>query len=215
VVSGLAAALLLADPGRSSQLAVILLNPANWGSGRPPADWQIKVVHGRPDIAACTDGDGSCLHLRSSKSSFALERTLDVDPYENRYLAWRWKVTALPNGGDFRRPATDDQAAQVLVAFADRRVLTYIWDSTAPKGTMQNASSIPLVHIYAVVCESGAAETNHWVPEARDVAADYERAYGKAAPHVKGLRIQINSQHTGSVAESYFGEVVFRSKPPE
>jgi hypothetical protein len=215
VVSGLAAAFLPAVPGRSSQLAVILLNPANWGSGRPPADWQIKVVHGRPDFSVCTDGDGSCLHLRSSKSSFALERGLDVDPYENRYLAWRWKVTALPNGGDFRRAATDDQAAQVLVAFADRRVLTYIWDSTAPKGTMQNASSIPLVHIYAVVCESGAAETNRWVPEARDVAADYERAYGKAAPHVKGLRIQINSQHTGSVAESYFGEVVFRSKPPE
>jgi hypothetical protein len=215
VVSGLAAAFLPAVPGRSSQLAVILLNPANWGSGRPPADWQIKVVHGRPDFSVCTDGDGSCLHLRSSKSSFALERGLDVDPYENRYLAWRWKVTALPNGGDFRRAATDDQAAQVLVAFADRRVLTYIWDSTAPKGTMQNASSIPLVHIYAVVCESGTAETNRWVPEARDVAADYERAYGKAAPHVKGLRIQINSQHTGSVAESYFGEVVFRSKPPE
>lgn len=215
VFSGLAAALLLANPGRSSQLAVILLNPANWGSGRPPADWQIKVVHGRPDISTCTDRDGSCLHLRSSKSSFALERGLDVDPYENRYLAWRWKVTALPNGGDFRRAATDDQAAQVLVAFADRRVLTYIWDSTAPKGTMQNASSIPLVHIYAVVCESGAAETNRWVPEARDVAGDYERAYGKVAPHVKGLRIQINSQHTGSVAESYFGEMAFRSKPPE
>jgi hypothetical protein len=149
------------------------------------------------------------------KSSFALERGVDVDPYENRYLAWRWKVTSLPNGGDFRRSTTDDQAAQVLVAFADRRILTYIWDSTAPKGTMQNASSIPLLHIYAVVCESGAAETNRWVPEARDVAADYERAYGRVAPRVKGLRIQINSQHTGSVAESYFGEVVFRSKPPE
>ena len=136
-----------------------------------------------------------------------------MDPYENRYLAWRWKVTALPEGGDFRRAATDDQAAQLLVAFADRRVLTYIWDSTAPKGTMQNASSVPLVHIYAVVCESGTAEANSWVPETRDVAADYEQAYGKAAPHVKGLRIQINSQHTGTSAESYFGQVVFRNKP--
>jgi hypothetical protein len=27
------------------------------------------------------------------------------------------------------------------------------------------------------------------------------------------LRIQINSQHTGSVAESYFGDVAFRSTP--
>jgi hypothetical protein len=215
VLTGLTAALVLADPGLPSQLAVILLNPANWGSGRPPADWQIKVVHGKPEISSCADGAGSCLHLRSLKSSFGLEREVDVDPYENRYLTWRWKVTALPSGGDFRHASTDDQAAQVLVGFADRRVLTYIWDSTAPKGTMQNASSIPLLHIHAVVCESGPAETNRWVPEARDVAADYEHAYGKAAPHVKGLRIQINSQHTGSMAESYFGEVIFRSKPPE
>ena len=37
--------------------------------------------------------------------------------------------------------------------------------------------------------------------------------YGKPAPHVKGLRLQINSQHTGSAAESYFGEVEFRSAP--
>jgi len=28
-------------------------------------------------------------------------------------------------------------------------------------------------------------------------------AYGRPAPRVKGLRIQINSQHTGTVAESY------------
>ncbi|PWU04450.1 MAG: hypothetical protein C5B51_16745 [Terriglobia bacterium] len=206
--------LCFADPGVIPPLpSIIVLSPEKWGAGRPPSDWQIKVNHGRPEIAACTDGDGYCLHLKSVKSSFSLERGVDVDPYQDRYLSWRWKVTELPGGGDFRRPATDDQAAQVLVAFSDRHVLTYIWDSTAPKGTMQNASSIPLIHIVAVVCESGAAETNRWVPETRDVAADYERAYGKAAPRIKGLRIQINSQHTGTVAESYFGEVVFRDKP--
>jgi hypothetical protein len=208
------AAFVFAAPVRTTELAsVIVLSPEAWGGGHPPSDWQVKVNHGKPNISTCRDGGESCLHLRSVKSSFALEREVDVDAYENRYLAWRWKVTELPSGGDFRSAATDDQAAQVMVAFADRRVLTYIWDSTAPKGAMQHASSIPFVHIYAVVCESGAAETNRWVPETRDVAADYERAYGKPAPHVKGLRIQINSQHTGTTAESYFGEVVFRNKP--
>ena len=29
---------------------------------------------------------------------------------------------------------------------------------------------------------------------------------------VKGLRVQINSQHTGSAAESYFADLVFRNK---
>ena len=59
----------------------------------------------------------------------------------------------------------------------------------------------------------GAAQANQWIVESRNVAADYERAYGRVAPRVKGLRIQINSQHTGTTAESYFGEVAFRSTP--
>ena len=135
----------------------------------------------------------------------------DVDPAEMPWLTWHWKVTQLPGGGDFRRASTDDQAAQILVAFADKRILTYIWDTSAPKGTMQSASNIPLVHIFAVVCRSGGAEVNKWITESRNVAADYERAYGRPAPRVKGLRLQINSQHTGTTAESYFGEVAFRS----
>jgi hypothetical protein len=196
---------------RTSQLAVIVLSAANMPAGRLPSEWQVKVNHGRPDISACTNAEGSCVHLKSVKSSFSLERGVDVDPGAMPYLSWTWKVTQLPASGDFRKSSTDDQAAQVLVAFADRRVLTYIWDSNAPKGTVLSASSIPLVHVVAVVAQSGPAEANHWVPELHNVAADYERAFGKAAPHVKGLRLQINSQHTGAIAESYFGEVAFRN----
>jgi hypothetical protein len=196
---------------RTAQLAVMLLSSANLGAGRVPSDWTIKVKDGKPDVSVCQDETGPCLHLKSVKASFSLERGVDVDLAQTPVLSWRWKVTKLPPTGDFRRSSTDDQAAQVLVAFSDRRVLTYIWDTTAPKGIAQSASSIPLVHVFAVVCQSGAADANRWIEEKRDVAADYQRAFGKSAPRVKGLRLQINSQHTGSLAESYFGEVGFRS----
>jgi hypothetical protein len=129
------------------------------------------------------------------------------------YLTWRWKVAQLPAGGDFRRMMADDQAAQILVAFEDNRVLSYIWDSNAPKGAAEAATPFPFVHVFAVVCESGSAALNRWVSESRNVVADYERAYSRQAPRVKGLRLQINSQHTGTVAESYFGAVAFRSTP--
>ena len=207
----LSAILVLILQARTAPLAFIVLNTAGWDPGRLPSDWQVKVNHGHPDFSVCSDDLGPCLHLRSVKASFALERRVDIDAAEMPFLTWRWKVTQLPAGGDFRHSASDDQAAQVLVAFADRRVLTYIWDTSAPKGAAQSASNIPLVHIFAVVCESGAAQENQWVSESRNLAADYLRAFGKAAPKVNGLRIQINSQHTGTVAESYFGEVAFRS----
>lgn len=197
----------------TSQLAVMVLNTTSLGSGRVPADWQVKVNRGKPEFDVCSDAQGPCLHLKSEKASFALQRDVDVDPARLPYLTWRWKVTRLPAGGDFRHAFTDDQAAQVMVGFADRRVLTYLWDTTAPKGAAGEASAIPLVHIFAMVCESGPARENQWLAESRNVAADYERAYGKPAPRVKGLRLQINSQHTGTVAESYFGEVLFHSSP--
>jgi hypothetical protein len=177
-------------------------------------DWQIKVNHGRPEYGVCQDNSaGPCLHLKSVSASFGLERKVDVHPAQLPFLTWRWKVTQLPAGADFRRSTTDDQAAQVLVAFEDNRVLTYIWDTSAPKGTAAPSPSFPLVHIFAVVCESGASDANRWVSETRNIAADFERAFGRPAPRVKGLRLQINSQHTGTVAESYFGEVAFRSTP--
>jgi hypothetical protein len=122
-------------------------------------------------------------------------------------------VTELPAGGDFRRSSTDDQAAQVLVAFSDHRILTYIWDTTAPKGAWQSASSIPLVRIFALVCRSGVEELNHWAAESHNLVQDYQKAFDRAAPRVKGIRLQINSQHTGSSAESYFGEISFRGSP--
>ncbi len=205
---------LLAFQARTAPLAFIVLDPAKPAAGKLPDQWELKVNSGRPDVTTTQEGDQWILHLKSVKSSFSLERGVDIDPSQLPYLMWRWKVTQLPKGGDFRRSSTDDQAAQVLVAFGDRRILTYIWDTTEPQGTMESASSIPLVHIFAVVCRSGAAETNRWLPESHNVGTDYKAAYGKPAPHVKGLRLQINSQHTGSAAESYFGEVVFRSAAP-
>jgi hypothetical protein len=207
--------LVFAFQARSTQFAIFLLSAANLGTGRLPADWSIKVNHGRPDVSVCKDEVGPCVHLKSVKASFSLERGIDVDPSRTPYLSWRWKVTQLPPRGDFRRSSTDDQAAQVLVAFSDRRVLSYIWDTAAPKGLAQNASSIPLVRIFAKVCQSGAADANRWIEERHDVAADYTRAFGRPAPRVKALRLQINSQHTGAVAESYFGEVAFLSAPSE
>ncbi|HLK68557.1 MAG TPA: DUF3047 domain-containing protein [Bryobacteraceae bacterium] len=205
--------LILVLQARTAQLALIVLNTARGPVSNLPADWQVKVNHGKPEVSVCTDRNDACVHLKSAKASFSLERSVDVDPGQMPYLTWNWRVAQLPAGGDFRKSATDDQAAQVLVAFDDRRIVSYIWDTSAPKGAEQRTTFIPLIHVFSVVCQSGSTDINKWLAESRNVAADYERAYGRPAPHVKGLRLQINSQHTGTVAESYFGEVAFRSTP--
>lgn len=194
-------------------MSLAVLNTMAVRPGQLPDGWMLKVSRGAPSVATVEETAGLVLRLRSQKSSFGLERAVDVDPAQLPYLAWKWKVSELPAGADFRRATTDDQAAQVLVAFTDRRILTYIWDTTAPQGAMQSASSIPLVHIWAFVCRSGSSELNRWLSESRNVAEDYQKAYGRPAPRVKGIRLQINSQHTGTSAESYFGDVAFHATP--
>ncbi len=199
--------------GRVPPFSLVILNPQTMRIGRLPEGWQVKVNRGTPDIQVVDGPSGGVVRLKSRNSSFGIERGVDVDVEQYPILTWKWKVRELPANADFRHVRSDDQAAQLLVAFADRRILSYIWDTSAPKGIMQSASVIPLLHIYAVVCRSGYGEADQWLSEGRNVAKDYEAAYGRNAPHVKGLRIQINTQHTATSAESYFSDVAFKAAP--
>lgn len=195
----------------AAPMALVILSPTSETPGRVPEGWQLKVNRGTADLTVIGQGEDRVLRFKSRKSSFALERAMDVDVSQYPLLTWNWKVSELPAGGDFRHYATDDQAAQVLVAFGDHRVLSYVWDSTAPKGTFQAASAIPLLRIFVLVCQSGAEILNQWAAESHNLAQDYERAFSRAPSRVKGIRLQINSQHTGASAESYFGDISFRA----
>ena len=199
---------------QTAPLAMLVLDTRTVRPGRLPDGWQMKVNHGTPDVAVIDNPQGRVVRLKSRANSFGIERGLDVDPQRFPYLAWKWKVSELPRGGDVRHYRTDDQAAQLLIAFDERHVLSYIWDSTAPKGTLESESPLPLVHLYALVCRSGADEANQWISEVHNIAEDYQRAFGRApGAHVKGMRLQINAQHTGTSAESYFADIAFRGTP--
>lgn len=209
IFSGVCLVFILA---KSAPLAFLVFDTHVAQPGRLPDGWRVKVVRGNPEVGVVSEGQSSVLHLKSRSSSYSLEKGVDIDPDQYPYLAWRWKVTDLPRGGDLRNSSTDDQAAQIIIAFSERRILAYVWDTSAPKDTIQSAGFIPFVHVFEIVCRSGPTEINRWVPEVRNIETDYERAFGhKPKEHVKGIRIQINSQHTGTSAESYFGDVAFRA----
>ena len=175
-----------------------------------PFGWQLKERSGKADFSIIKEGGIHALHLRSKETSYALQKPVDVDPQKYPVLSWKWKVTELPEGGDFRRSKTDDQAAQLFVAFSDRKVIAYIWDSSAPRGLMEDACALPFVTIKAIVVRSGPGETGKWITETRNAHEDYIKLFGGEPPKIGGVRIQINSQHTESSGESFFADVVFR-----
>lgn len=175
-----------------------------------PFGWQLKERLGKADFSIIEESGIHALHLRSKETSYALQKPVDVDPKKYPVLSWNWKVTELPKGGDFRRSKTDDQAAQLVVAFSDRKVIAYIWDPSAPQALMEGAYALPFVTIKAIVVRSGPSDTDKWITETRNAHEDYIKLFGDQPPKIGGVRIQINSQHTESSGESFFADVVFR-----
>ncbi len=178
-----------------------------------PHGWELKEKAGRADVALVESNGIKAVQLRSADTSFSLQRQIQVDVKEYPILTWKWKVNKLPTGGDFRKTKTDDQAAQLFVAFSRTEAIVYLWDSSAPEGLMANAPSPPFISIKAVVVRSGPKQTGRWLTEQRNVYEDYRRFFGTdgKAPVASGMRLQINTQHTRTSGESYFAEVAFET----
>jgi hypothetical protein len=181
-------------------------------AGGVPAGWELKEKTGKADFAVVKDGDIAAARFRSANTSFSLQKEVRVDLKQFPVLAWKWKVTKLPAHADFRKSNTDDQAAQLFIAFSKTKAIVYIWDTTAPQGLMESTSPVPFMTVKVVVVRSGPAEMGKWITESRNVYEDYKKLYGSEPPMVNGVRLQINSQHTKTAAESYFADVVFKKQ---
>lgn len=174
----------------------------NWGS--PKYDFRIATQGGRKTI-----------QLKSANDSSTISKEVKVDVKTWPIVQWSWQVVTLPKGGDARKSATDDEAAQIYVTFprfpsaVRSRIISYIWDTTAPVGSIFKSEKTGLVTY--VVVRSGPADLGKWLTESRNVLEDYKKIYGEApAEDVGAISIAIDSNDTNSTAESYFGEIFFR-----
>ena len=91
-----------------------------------PPGWELLVNKGEARLQLISEAQGRALQLRSEDASFALQRRGRILLQDRPFLVWQWKVTQLPAGGDFRAHHTDDQAAQLIVAFSSSRFVSYI-----------------------------------------------------------------------------------------
>jgi hypothetical protein len=215
----LAGALAVGASGAAAQTGRIVVE--DWskqpvGKRGIPGGWQGQNW-GSPkyDFTVVSESAVHALHLRSDSDSSTISKEVKVDVKQYPILQWRWKVVALPKSGDARRKETDDEAAQLYVTFPRfpsalrSRIIGYIWDSTAPAGAIFPSQKVSMLTFVTV--RSGDADLGNWLTERRNVHEDFKRIYGEDPREgVGAISISINSQNTGSRAESYFGEILFR-----
>jgi len=124
----------------------------------------------------------------------------------------------LPKDGDVRKKETDDQAAQIYVAFPrfpakiNTRLVGYIWENKTPKDlkvTSQKSSNTRYI-----VLQSGAEKLGQWVEEERNVYEDYKALFKDEPPEAGGVTLMIDSDDTHSRAESFFDDIRLEKTKP-
>src|SRR5260370_18735680 len=83
-----------------------------------PKGWRLREKLGQAQFSLEKVDGLDALMLRSTNTSFSFQREVRADLNDFPILSWKWKVTKLPEGGDFRSRRTDDQAAQLFVGFS-------------------------------------------------------------------------------------------------
>ena len=83
--------------------------------------------------------------------------------------------------------------------------LVYVWDATAPVGTVIiNPRSD---RIRKIVVDSGAMNLRQWRDHRRDLAADFRLAFGEAPGPLTAIALMTDSDNTQSSAQSWYGAV--------
>jgi len=224
----------IVSPGRLLGLALVLglaaagaaapeiVRVEDWGGSAAgatgiPKGWEGQTW-GSPayDMTVEQEDSRRVLRLRSRGDSSTITKEVSIDVKATPILEWRWKVVTLPQGADARSKATDDQAIQLYVTFPRfpsqlrSRIIGYIWDTTAPQGSIVESQKTGLVTY--VVVRSGAQGLGEWHAETRDVYEDYKRIYGEEPGTLEAISVTIDSDDTRSSAESYIGAIVFRRR---
>ncbi len=152
--------------------------------------------------------------VKEFATSFLLYRDVVVDVERAPMLSWSWKAVRLPSRGDVRHGPTDDQAAQLYVVFPrwpavtlNSDVVGYVWDTTAPVGSVVTSAKAPNVKI--IVVESGTAQVGSWVHYQRNVHDDYVTLFKTRPPRVGIVAFMTDANDTSSAAEAWMGEVQF------
>ncbi|MFW6147964.1 MAG: DUF3047 domain-containing protein [Thermodesulfobacteriota bacterium] len=179
-----------------------------------PIGWELKENEGIPYIAVTRYNHEHVLHLVSSKASFGITKDIEVDVREYPFINFRWKAVELPKGGDFRDKKTDDQAGQVYVVFGrfklTAKIVGYLWENKAPQFATGVSPAWGKTRL--IVLQSGPENLGTWIWEKRNLYHDYQELFGKKPHKTNLISIFINSQHTNSRAECFYGEIYFSKK---
>lgn len=172
--------------------------------------WQVDQRDSGPDMYYSQVRDPAMPFLRAiyrppmKTTIMAWEAPEDVRATA-RTLRWKWRVEALPVGGDQCADGKQDSAANVYAMWKRGLrwyCLKYVWSTVGPKGAICDRKRNPFVAQDAVSLEVGGP-TDQWKSEEIDLRTEFRRHFedGRAdadVPDFVGLGVLTDGDQTHS-----------------
>lgn len=178
------------------------------------------------------DAGGNVLHASADDSASLYVALLPKPQPVPAAISWRWKTDALIPGADNRDKNREDAPLRLIVAFDGDRatlpaaeqkryrraealfgqappyaMLMYIWSSKGPRDSIISSAHTSQVKMLAVA--SGSAGLGQWQTLKRNLAADYQRAFGHAPGPVLGVAVMTDTDNTDAKAEADYADIRF------
>lgn len=193
------------------------------GGKIPLTHFSIILMDGRKVLRVATDKSyGNLVH--------------DLPPGTNGAglrLSWRWRLDEGLPGADLQNRQGDDTPLKVCVLFdmpldklglIERNLfrmaraasteklpsatLCYVWDDKLkPETLLPNAYT---QRVRLIVTSHGAQQPGQWVDQSRDIAADFQRAFGAesdALPPMMAILVGGDADNTGGHSTGYVDNV--------
>ena len=208
---------------------------ATVGDALPPG-WKplaFKKIEKHTTYTLVKDDNTVVVKAVAEASASGLTREIKINSKEYPIVQWRWKVMNILKKGDVHKKEGDDYPARIYITFEydssklsffekakyntikllygqypPLAAINYIWESTAPVGTMVPNPYTDRVMMFVV--ESGPAKLNQWVDEERNIFEDYKKAFGQEPPIISGVAIMTDTDNTGESAVAYYGNIFFK-----
>jgi hypothetical protein len=201
------------------------------------ADWHPVTLPGKTatEYRAVVKDGREAVSARSERSASLWRRRLAAPAGTPGDVSFSWWLERAPEGASVGDIAREDAGARVLFAFdgdharlpARTRLLfgmaesltgemppyatlMYVWDATAPVGTViVNPRSD---RIRKIVVDTGTAQKLRWRDHRRDLAADFRRAFGEEPGALLSVALMTDSDNTASAAKAWYGPVVLHRR---
>ena len=190
----------------------------------PRTHYQLAELHGR-----------RVLHAVANASTSGLRCDVDIDPQQQPWLQWDWRVDDPPAQATVADDELDDCPARVLVAFdgdpalislRDRlfqdqvelftgwvlpfATLMYVWDGQAARESVlpYRRSS----RIRYLVVETGNSNAARWTAYRRNVVDDYRRVFGTEPGRIRSVGVATDSDDLKMRTEAWYGDLRFSAE---